>query len=391
MIDDDLDGAGVWRSFCGRLGDVGAQLAAEAFPRSGPDGALCTRHVARQLVMALQAELELGDPTTPAFHRYEEPWVQWGGPNPDNVYTRAAIDPTATYRVLGNVTAVRAALFSLVDGDMHLGQYGVFSERGLADLEVGAGGALELWISPERHDHNWIESHPDARLFLVRQYLCDWEQDRAARLTIERVDTRGLAPAPLTASGLTLALDRAASWVERSVEYWSVYVERARQTLPRNSVSPPATPKGGAPSIAYGAGWWHLGPDDALIVTSDVADADYWGWTVHHRFRLDSGDFANRQTSLNMLQTAVDRDDRIRLVVAHRDPGVPNWIDTEHQPEGMLVYRSIGTRSRPTVECRVVPVAALRDHLPDTHPTTDRSQRRDALARRRAAVLARYV
>jgi hypothetical protein len=54
---------------------------------------------------------------------------------------------------------------------------------------------------------------------------------------------------------------------------------------------------------------------------------------------------------------------------------VPNWIDTEHQPEGMLVYRSIGTRSRPTVECRVVPLASVRELLPDSHPgPTDRRQ-----------------
>jgi len=68
----------------------------------GADRALCARHLARQLVMALQAELEFGDVATPAFHRYEEPWVQWGGPNPDNLYARAAIDPAATYRVFGS-------------------------------------------------------------------------------------------------------------------------------------------------------------------------------------------------------------------------------------------------------------------------------------------------
>ena len=33
-------------------------------------------------------------------------------------------------------------------------------------------------------------------------------------------------------------------------------------------------------------------------------------------------------------------------IVSARDPGVPNWIDTEQQPDGMLVYRSIGTRTR---------------------------------------------
>jgi hypothetical protein len=390
MGDGATDVTGAWRSFCERLGDVGARLGADPFPEAEAERALCARHLARQLVMALQAELEHGDPANPSFHRYEEPWVQWGGPNPDNVYTRAAIDPAATYRVWGDVAGVRAALFSLVDGDMHLAKFGVFSECTLADLEIAPDGTVELWISPERHEGNWIASHPDARMFLVRQYLCDWQHDRAATLTIERVDASG-APARFAASDLVPALERAATWVEKSMDYWCTYVERARGSLAHNEIAPPGTPRGGAPTIAYGAGWWDLAPDEALLITTDIPDADYWGWTVHHRYRLDSGDFAGRQTSLNMAQAVADADERFRFVVAHTDPGVPNWIDTERQPEGMLVYRSIGTRSRPTPEARVVPLAAVREHLPSTHPVVDPDQRRAQLAQRRAAVLSRYV
>ncbi len=388
---DEGDAVSAWRRFCDRIADVGDRLAAEPFPAAATDRAACVRHLARQLVMAVQGELEHGDPAHPTFHRYEEPWVQWGGPNPDNVYTRAAIDPGATYRVVGNVGVVRAAIFSLVDGDMHLGRFGVFGERTLADLDVADDGSVEIWISPDRHETNWIESHPDACLFLVRQYLCDWERDRAATFTIERVDTRGVAPDPVSAPVVSAALDRAATWIDSSIAFWCTYVERARETLPRNAVAPPSTPRGGAPTIAYGAGWWALAHDEALLITAEAPDADYWGWTVHHRFRLDSGDFAHRQTSLNMTQAFVDGDGRLRLVVAHRDPGVPNWLDTEYRPEGMLVYRSIGTRSRPVPEARLVPVASVREHLPSAHPTVAEPERREQLARRRAAVLARYL
>src|SRR3977135_3228621 len=128
MTADDNDVMGAGTAFCARLGRLGGRLSEAPFPESEADRALGVRHVGRQAVMALQAELEFGDAANPRFHRYEEPWVQWGGANPDNVSTRAAVDPSATYRVVGNVTGVRSALFSLVDGDMHLGRYGVFSE-----------------------------------------------------------------------------------------------------------------------------------------------------------------------------------------------------------------------------------------------------------------------
>jgi len=39
-------------------------------------------------------------------------------------------------------------------------------------------------------------------------------------------------------------------------------------------MAPPGTPKGGAPNIAYGAGWWDLSPGEALVLTSDRPDAD---------------------------------------------------------------------------------------------------------------------
>ena len=112
---------------------------------------------------------------------------------------------------------------------------------------------------------------------------------------------------------------------------------------------------------------------------------------MHHRYRLDSGDFANRQTSLNLAQAFADDDRRMRIVVSAADPGVPNWIDTEGRPEGMLVYRSIGTRSRPVPEAQVVRVADVRAHLPGAHPVVDEAERRARLAQRRAGVLARYV
>ena len=42
------------------------------------------------------------------------------------------------------------------------------------------------------------------------------------------------------------------------------------------------------------------------------------------------------------------------------------------------MYRSIGTRSRPTLECESYPLAALREHLPDPYPTIDAATRAGA-------------
>jgi len=111
---------------------------------------------------------------------------------------------------------------------------------------------------------------------------------------------------------------------------------------------------------------------------------------VHHRWRMDSGDFAERLTSTNAAQAHVDPDGRVRLVLAHADPGTVNWIDTQAKPEGLLVYRYIGTRTRPVPEAAVVPLASVAEHLPDEHPRVTAEERREQLTHRRRAVLARY-
>jgi hypothetical protein len=377
------DPATAWRALCERMAGLAEGVAAV-------DSAEGVRHLARQLVLALEGELEHADAAHPSFHQYEAPWSQWGAPNPDNVYLRAPIDPRGTYCVWGDVPGVREVLVSLVEGDMHLGEYGVFSERSLAEFDVDADGTLTFVISPDEQPRNWVPSDPKARMLLIRQYQYDWECDPIAKFHIERLDTRGVpAPAPSSAD-VAAAIERAATWVERSLAYWDTHSFRDGG-VPPNTIGPPATPPGGAPHIAYGAGRWSLRPGEALVVTTDVPDAGYWNWAAHREHWFDSGDFASRQTSINHEQAHVDRDRRVRIVVAGDDPGVPNWIDTGGSPGGMLTYRLIGARTKPVPSAQVVAIARVRDLVPDDHPAVDAAARRNLLARRRAAALSRYA
>ncbi|MGH9025778.1 MAG: hypothetical protein ACRDWD_06650, partial [Acidimicrobiia bacterium] len=49
---------------------------------------------------------------------------------------------------------------------------------------------------------------------------------------------------------------------------------------------------------------------------------------------FESLDIANRVVNLNGHQMHVDDDGKWRVVVAHYDPGVPNWLDTEGRRSG---------------------------------------------------------
>lgn len=389
--DSPRDVAGdAWRRWTTALAALAERLTGADFPGDERGRAEGIRHLARQANLALQGELEHADTRHPRFQRYELPWSQWGAPNPDNVYQRCAIDPAAPYTLRGTVAGVHEALFSLLEGDMHLDENQVFAEVALSDLIVDADGRFTLTIDPEVCGGNHLRSVPGARLLLIRQYLYDWDSEPIASFTIERTDTAGLVPSSPTPDDIAAALDRATRWVERSIDYWSSYVAASRDLLEHNTFTAPNTPPGGAPSIAYGGGCFDLGPDQALVIEHDAPRAHYWNWSIHHLHWFDSGAWDQRLLSCNGHQAHVDGDGKVRLVVSHVDPGVPNWLDTEQRPIGMAVYRYVGATTKPIPTAQVVALEEVRSVVPADHPTISATDRRRQLADRARAAQKRW-
>ncbi|MCY4037566.1 MAG: hypothetical protein OXF64_08970, partial [bacterium] len=50
-------------------------------------------------------------------------------------------------------------------------------------------------------------------------------------------------------------------------------------------------------------------------------------------------DYANRVTSRNRANTTLEADGAFKMVIAHEDPGVDNWLDTEGRPAGSIFWR----------------------------------------------------
>jgi hypothetical protein len=273
---------------------------------------------------------------------------------------------------------------------MQLGELGVYGETSLDALDVGPDGRLELRISPEPRPGNWIRMDPKARIFTIRVYQSDWRNDRAPRFHIVREGCEGAHRPPLSPGSVAGALERAITWVEKSQAFWQQYTRAAWERSEPNVVTPARATRGGAEHIAYGSCTWELADDEALLLECEAPDADYWGFTLHTLAWLESGDFADHQTSLNDRQIHRDGDGRVRVVVSHRDPGAPNWIDTEGRPRGLLVYRFVWARTRPVPRARRLALADLREALPADHPLVAPDERRRRLAERRELCWGRY-
>jgi hypothetical protein len=354
-----------WARFCAALAEAGAGIDAHDGVPAGPDRAEGLRHLSRLAVMALQSHLEFGDPDFPAFHRYDDDAVKWGGPNVDNQYLRARVDGRGRYRIRGSVAGVRDLILSTNEGDMQLEQYGVFEERRLAELDVAPDGTVDITLGGDATDApNHLPLHPDTTLVLIRVYVADWHTDGLPWFDIERVDRATAVPPRLDDACAAARIDAATEWVTRSLDYWSAYLGRSPVRAVVNRLTPPRAAAGGSDRIAYGAGWWELGPDETLAIEVDDPQADYWSFQLYSTPWFESLDVRNRSVAVSSATTAPDDDGVIRIAVGARDPGIGAWLDTEGRRTGMVSYRLIDAARA------VTPTATVTS---DAHPWPDRA------------------
>ena len=98
-----------------------------------------------------------------------------------------------------------------------------------------------------------------------------------------------------------------------------------------------------------------------------------------------------RPVSYTPSRTKADRDGRIRLVMAHRDPGVHNWLDTQGFECGNLTYRHMLEGQPVALNTRMVKHDELIDVLPADTALVDGDERSAAMWERFHGIRRRYV
>jgi hypothetical protein len=179
-------------------------------------------------------------------------------------------------------------------------------------------------------------------------------------------------------------------WVRRTILGTQGWRDRflGRGSGP-NDLFPPAPEPGGPPQILYGGAHTLLEPEQALVIEF-TPQARTWNVNWHHLPWGESADVLRQQTSLNHTQAAIDGDGRVRIVIAGRDPGVANWIDTAGRREGILLYRWMWSEDAPVPSGTVVPVDDILGVLPSDTALVDTDGRAAQLAHRRAHLARRY-
>jgi hypothetical protein len=392
-----------WHAFCDTLREAGDKVFKDAIP---PDPILRVdgfRFLTQNLGQAFPLALETKDPAYPQIHYFTTPYMKLGGDVSDFVYRQAWISGDYTYRITGRKGTAR--WFNLtVQGpkpekipgtdfrSLHE-PFGDIPERNIlgGQIEADADGNFELFIGGEERAKNWLPTTPGSRKLFIREAYDGW-YETPTTLTIERVgmDAPRPIPSPEQVAG---AMDWAGAFLRGAMTDWP---EHSWETSA--GVCDPAQlnrfPEGKRADTADDAKRgrmaahmiWRLAPDEALIVEMDMHDG-FWIFGMNGVF-VGSMDFLYRPTSYTPARTKVDSDNVMRLVLAHDDPGVHNWVDTQGYPEGNLTYRNLMSQNPATFRTKLVKRADLMANLPpDTAMVTPGERTRQMLDRFRSIKL----
>ncbi len=330
------------------------------------------RSLAHILYTGLDFWLE-AKPNRPVFRPYVTPTRKLLGCNPDSVYFFAAIADDKTYRVTGNVGAAAFTSFTIEKGSNE-GHAARGSIAAISDLEmeVAGDGSYEIIVSRNKPaSGNWLQLKPGASQITTRHYHEAKQNVAAIPGRIVPINIEVVDPDPLPANGGDAEVAKHLRWVanfvrEHSAMTFSKTSPEMAKKLGWVSIKPNVFPKPGqwasaAGEQAYGNthAWYcsapyELEPDEALVITGRFPPCRFANVVLWNSF-MQSYDFANRQISLNRNQVTYEEDGSFKMVIAHKDPGVPNWIDTEGRGAGTVYWRYVFPTETPRrVKTKVV-------------------------------------
>jgi hypothetical protein len=374
--------AGAWADFCDSLKEAGRLAFREQAPDTPLVRAAGVQYLSRFIGKALNQRLEFNDPLHPELWLLQTPTSKYFGDNPDCTYLAGVVHGDHTYRITGNRGTVTWVSFAAGGSALNNDE-----------LRCRADGSFEITLCADEQPDNWLPLQPGRpNRMMIRQFFGEWDVEEPMQLRIERVGAADV-PEPATPERVADGLRRAVAWLRSESELWASWIDWYGQ-WPNQFVAgvPDWHANDAGISIlnrAVNSCCWRLAPDEALVVSVRPPPAAFWNFELND-YWLNSVDYRYRLSSVNSKQAAVEADGTVYVVVAHSDPGVPNWLDTAGNPAGFVCQRWVEASSSPVPAARVVKLAELDAALPAGAARITADERREQLRRRKLGVERRF-
>lgn len=333
------------------------------------------RLIAHMLQTGLQFWLE-ANPSRPEFKRYVTTNRKLLGDNPDSLYYFAAIDDDQTYIIRGNIGAAVFTSFT-VEGGSQNGKAATRSISALGDhnMEIAPDGSYEITVSRKNLKRgNWLKLEEGAGQITTRHYhearlSIAANPNAQMDISIETVDPEPLEPyggdeevaaklnqvanfiaghAPMGMTPTSPAMAEAFGWISLEpnvIAKPGQFISAGKQAYANTHAY-------------YSSGPYQLADDEALVIEGRFPAARFANVVLWNRY-MQTYDFTQRQVSLNRQQINYEDDGSFKLVVAHRDPDLPNWLDTEGRTSGQIYWRWVFPQTHP--EAPVAKVVKFKD------------------------------
>eukprot|EP00456_Euglypha_rotunda_P014574 TRINITY_DN14602_c0_g2_i1.p1 TRINITY_DN14602_c0_g2~~TRINITY_DN14602_c0_g2_i1.p1 ORF type:complete len:405 (+),score=77.45 TRINITY_DN14602_c0_g2_i1:49-1215(+) len=321
-----------------------------------------------------------------------------GGNSPDFYYGTVFLDGSQTYRLSGNIRDSKLLLAqhnSALPGSPGSKMVGNYD---FSDFSIAADGSFEIILSAERHDGNWIGLVESSYQWLLFRPTVEGWDAKAAELRIERISTiehdhyrADDFDEAATARRIDAAADFARYMVtDWMIAFWPRIFKNAGGVNRLWQITEDVAGEVGSPTARYVMGVYEIAEDEAMILElPKTPDGVYWGFQLFDVW-LHTIDFRTRQSTLNSRQIAPNSDGSIFVVLAHRDPGIANWLDTSGFTRGQILLRNYRSVTSSIPDIRVVKLDRLEQALPKETPRVTSEQRATTLARRRTMYLKRH-
>ena len=395
-------------------------------------------------------ERSLSDPLYPRFRRAIQPANRSTIDNSDAVYLGAEIDGNYSYTIRGKgldsrhwrgeapVEGLRAPQYVIFElASDYAGDSGGLREMipgtrintstlDCHDLQVNDDGSFEILIGPEKPEGftgNFLLSRKmsHGKEYIGRHLTCrelfhDWANEDILDLEILRKDCEKEPKQPIDARGAVALMDKVGELTRNQVRFWNAFYavtletygkvpgmssisDPDRQFMPINDMNPPnalgLATGGGQSTNIYSGGVYQLNQDEALVLECELNEMpSFMGFHLSNLWG-ESLDFESYQSNLNVHMMEQDVDGIYRWVVAHRDPGMPNWVDTTGLDHGYLTIRwSYSTpppkEDWPTLKVRKVAFDSIGDVLLDGIRQVNTGERAENILMRHRHVQRRY-